>query len=172
MSASERNDIVDLHEEVKEETQVVHTKLQETAEKQVAETKGDTTLEHALDKLKPGFPANHTERVIGAVTIGLRLSIVPRRGDDQPLDIDLYSISVQKGKQRQGHATSLVQDLILLAWKKYGRGVFIENCITEDSKAWSASLVQRGIAQPSPCYDDIDCQKYPDCYFCPLPNKE
>ncbi len=126
-------------------------------------------LETALEQLKDGFPLNHFETTIGPVTFGLRLSRVPRRGEDQPLDIDPYRIKVEEKQQKSGYATKLVQELVPLAWKKYGRGVFIENCITPASEAWAASLVRKEIAEPSPFYDNIPVQRFPNCYFCPLP---
>jgi GNAT superfamily N-acetyltransferase len=133
-------------------------------------------LELALDKLRNGFPSNHVEATRDGVYFGLRLSRVRRRGADEPLDIDLYSIYVDEALQKQGRGTQLVKDLVCLAWQKRGRGVFIENCITKLSKKLGERLVQEGIAEHGPVYTfERGAFKpkivpiYPDCYFCKIP---
>lgn len=87
---------------------------------------------------------------VGHVYVALRWSRVPRRQDDEAktLDVDVMQIEVSKEHRRQGHATRFLLELQEMAHKMYHRGVYLENCITPDSKALAQALVKKGLASP------------------------
>ena len=73
-----------------------------------------------------------------------RLSIVPRRTTGQ-LDIDITQIAVPEGYQKKGIATQFFK-MVVSASQELGRGVFVENCITEASQKWRARLIALHLA--------------------------
>ncbi len=111
----------------------------------------------------------------GPVKATLRLSKVPRRHRvavatdplNRVLDLDIIQIAVKgKHNRRRGHATAFLLAVRRVA-AQIQRGVYLENCLTEDSRAWAAALVARGLlVRVPPCssYDDLSSP----CFLCPL----
>jgi hypothetical protein len=114
---------------------------------------------------------------VGPVTAKLRLSKVPRRHRvavatdplNRVLDLDIIQITVEgKRNRRRGHATAFLLAVRRVA-AQIQRGVYLENCLTEDSRAWAAALVARGLlvrAPPCSSYDEMSDSS--PCFLCPL----
>ena len=82
--------------------------------------------------------------------VELRVSSVRRRTSLLPpepsvLDIDVVRITIAKRDRRTGRATKFFCRLARAA-KAHGRGAYVENCITEESKGWGAKLALLGLA--------------------------
>lgn len=80
-----------------------------------------------------------------AVTVMLRASTVPRRGNKGHLDFDI--VQIETTPSRKGIGTQFVLNLIK-ASARMGRGVFLEQTITENSRAWAKRLVAQGVMEP------------------------
>ena len=91
------------------------------------------------------------------VSVLLRYSMAPRRG--KRLDIDI--VQMETTPTRSGIGTKFVVNLIEAA-QKVERGVFLEQTITEDSRAWAAKLVREKLMQPY-YLDDNFISVAPDC---------
>ena len=96
----------------------------------------------------------------------LRWSRAPRRfcreGFCEVLDVDIVQLSVRPSERRKGHATGLFQVLSTAAAQK-GRGVFLEQCITDDSRHFAKYLVANNLAVPMPYNPDSFLSR---CYLC------
>ena len=93
------------------------------------------------------------------VDVLLRWSTAPRRQNSKHLDIDI--VQMQTNPTRSGIGTKFVVNLIEAA-KKLDRGVFLEQTITEGSRAWAAKLVREELMQPY-YLDDNFISVAPDC---------
>ena len=80
----------------------------------------------------------------GAVQAELRWSVVPRRGDHGPLDVDIVKIQVDHGHRRQGVGTRFCITLAVVVDKLFGRGLYLEQCITPSSHALALRLLKMG----------------------------
>ena len=80
------------------------------------------------------------------IYVELRRSIVPRR-PTLPGFLDFDIMQIQTTPERSGIGTNFVINLIEAA-RIQGRGVFLEQTITDASKAWAATLVKKGLMQP------------------------
>lgn len=87
----------------------------------------------------------HREITIGTYTIKFRKSKVPRRGfEDKTLDFDIANIYSTPPKQ--GQAVALFKSAMTAA-NKHGRGIFLEQCVTDDSRGWARRLVKLGLVR-------------------------
>ena len=90
----------------------------------------------------------------------LRLSRAYRRSGTPILDVDIVRIKMREGKKGEGRGTQLFKNLMRAA-ATINRGVFLEQCITDDSRAWGKRLEERGLAKiqysytPDPSYLSI-----------------
>ena len=94
-----------------------------------------------LDKLHPISKKYHTMST-PLIHVMFRLSTVPRR-DNDILDYDIVQIKVMR--PRKGIGTRFFENMVAAA-KKRNRGVFLEQCITPDSKGFRAALIRKGLA--------------------------
>ena len=78
------------------------------------------------------------------VTVMLRYSTVKRRGNDV-LDYDIVQIEVNP--TQMGIGSRFFENLMIAA-RERNRGVFLEQCISPDSKAFKEKLIARGVATP------------------------
>lgn len=80
------------------------------------------------------------------IYVQLRRSIVPRRPTlSNCVDFDI--VQIQTTPEKSGIGTKFVINLIEAA-RIQGRGVFLEQTITDASRAWAATLVEKGLMQP------------------------
>ena len=87
----------------------------------------------------------HREITIGTYTIKFRKSKVPRRGfENKTLDFDIANIYSTPPKQ--GQAVALFKSAMTAA-NKHGRGIFLEQCVTDDSRGWAQRLVKLGLVR-------------------------
>ena len=106
-------------------------------------------LRQTVDELLNGR-SRHCEvnvRFLGGdVTATLRNSIVNRRGVRRGKlhlrDVDIMTIEATP--TRQGLGTKFLRLLVQVA-REHDRGVFLEQTITDASRAWAAKLVQQGL---------------------------
>jgi hypothetical protein len=85
------------------------------------------------------------------------------------LDLDIVQITVaRKVNRRKGLATQFFHAVRRVA-ARFQRGVYLENCVTDDSRAWAASLVAKGLLVQTPGHAySADVQDDCPCFLCPL----
>ena len=77
------------------------------------------------------------------IRVQLRLSVLRRREESQRLDYDIVQIEVKKPKE--GTGTRFFRNMMIAAHAR-GRGVFIEQCITDGSQGLRTKLIREGLA--------------------------
>ena len=78
--------------------------------------------------------------------VQFRLSIVPRR-DNDTLDFDIVQIEIKEPYRNQGNGTQFFKN-VMEAAKTFGRGVYLEQCVTEASQGLRRRLIDNGLATP------------------------
>lgn len=101
-----------------------------------------STLKQALATWECG---QYQQLHFGSVEVQLRRSIVPRRKDPRELDFDV--VQIRTTPTRKGIGTEFLVNLIEAAGL-LGRGVFLEQTISDDSEKWAEKLVRDGIMRP------------------------
>ena len=108
---------------------------------------------------------SHIEVKVGPLSAQVRVSRVARRNrvslNGEPLnfnlDLDIIQIVVNgKRHRRKGLATSFFNSLRRVA-ALFQRGVYLENCLTDDSRAWADYLVVKGLMLPYHACPDSFC---------------
>ena len=100
----------------------------------------ETTFSEMIEKEQ-----KYRDITIGTYKIKIRKSIVQRRGfGDETLDFDIASI--QSTPPKQGQAVALFKSAMTAA-NKHGRGIFLEQCVTDDSRGWAQKLVKLGLVR-------------------------
>jgi len=102
--------------------------------------------ENMLQQLKKNikFRQKYLELNNKYMRVQLRLSSVARRGKGGPLDVDIVTIEVKQQFRGHGFASLFFNRLVDVA-KQIGRGVFIEQCITDGSQSLAASLLKKNL---------------------------
>ena len=80
------------------------------------------------------------------LNVQFRRSIVPRR-DNDTLDFDIVQIEIHEPYRNQGNGTQFFKN-VMKAAKTFGRGVYLEQCITEASQGLRRRLIENGLATP------------------------
>lgn len=106
----------------------------------------DWDIDNKLYKMLLANPYSKYKQVrIPPVSAMLRVSSVPRRGHNGPLNINIVQIEVDPSQQKMGYGTLFFKSLMKAA-KKMERGVYLEQAITPASQALAKKLVREGLA--------------------------
>jgi len=89
---------------------------------------------------------NYHNMITPMLKVLFRFSRVPRRGNDT-LDFDIVQIVIHEPYRNQGNGTQFFKN-VMKAAKTFGRGVFLEQCITKASQGLRRRLIENGLATP------------------------
>jgi hypothetical protein len=119
---------------------------------------GEELLLRIFESFTPNGDSHFTFSTRIFEHVMMRKSRAHRRTGTDILDFDIVQITVREEHRRKGWATKLFISMIKVA-ERMDRGVYLESCVTPESRSLGHSLVREGLAT-RPKYDCDICPNF------------